>query len=337
MNIPVKDFSLKPYNTFAIDVKSNYFLELNTVDEIWEFINSEWAGISPRLILGGGSNILFTKDFKGIILHPKIKGISVINENDKNVWIRAGAGENWDDFVGYCVDNNFGGLENLSLIPGNVGASPIQNIGAYGVEAKESIESVDIINLTTGEPKTYSNEECKFSYRNSIFKSEINEQFIITHVVFRLSKEHIFTTSYGSIEKELDNYPETTIQNIRKAVIAIRRSKLPDPEEFGNAGSFFKNPVVPNEIANSLLKFYPKAPNWKVSENEVKLSAAWLIETSNYKGKKIGNVSTYKKQPLVIINLGNATGDEILQYSKRIQKTVLNHFAITLETEVNIF
>jgi UDP-N-acetylmuramate dehydrogenase len=332
----IENFSLKDFNTFGIEAFSKYFIELKSTDEIIDFLQSDFSEINPKLIMGGGSNLLFTSNFEGIIIYPNLKGIEHINENEKEVLIRAAAGENWDEFVAYCVEHNLGGIENLSLIPGNVGATPIQNIGAYGVEIRELIEHVETISVESGLNKTFTNRECNFGYRDSIFKKELKDKYIVTHVTFRLSKEHTFITGYGILETELDNYPETTIQNIRNAVIKIRQNKLPDPKMLGNAGSFFKNPVVEKEKADALRKHYPRMPYYPLEDSRVKLSAAWLIETCKWKGKRIKNVGTYKKQPLVLVNYGEATGKEILEYSKRIQKAVVNQFAIQLEPEVNI-
>ncbi len=331
-----ENFSLKDFNTFGIAATSRYFAELKTIDDITEFLQSEYSEINPKLVLGGGSNLLFTGNFEGIIIYPNLKGIEHMGEDEGKALLRVAAGENWDEFVAYCVEQNLGGIENLSLIPGNVGATPIQNIGAYGVEIREVIEKVETISIESGESRIFLNHECNFGYRDSIFKNELKNKYIVTHVTYRLNREHKFITGYGNLEAELNNYPETTIRNIRKAVIAIRRKKLPDPEEMGNAGSFFKNPIVKKEQADTLKKHYPKMPAYPLEESFVKLSAAWLIETCKWKGKKINNIGTYKKQPLVIVNYGNASGVEILEFSKKIQKAVINQFAIQLEPEVNI-
>ncbi len=336
MQKPIQNISLREFNTFGIDVTAKWFLRLRDSREIHEFIHSEYAGIQPRFILGGGSNVVFTDNYDGLILKPSIKGIEIIQQDKEHVLVRAGANEDWDGFVAWCVNNNFAGIENLSFIPGSVGASPVQNIGAYGVEVKDRIHTVEGIELKTGNKRVFTREQCVFSYRNSIFKNKLKGQYIITNVNFRLDKKHTYITGYGTLEKELDSFPETTINNIRKAVIAIRRSKLPDPVEFGNAGSFFKNPVVTDEIAENLLRYYPKMPYWKLGNGSVKLSAAWLIEMVKWKGKKIGNVGTHKNQPLVIINLGNANGTEVAEFARKIQKIVVNKFAISLEPEVTI-
>ncbi len=331
-----ENHSLKKYNTFGLDVLARYFLQIKNLEILHQFHASIHAGIKPRVILGEGSNMLFTGNFKGIVLHNALRGIEIINENNDYVFIRAAGGENWDRFVAFCVKKNYGGLENLSLIPGSVGASPVQNIGAYGVEVKDAIERVETIDLENGEQILFSNPECDFTYRNSIFKREYRNRLVITHVVFRLHKKHRFITGYGTLEKELDKYPERTLQAIRSAVIDIRRCKLPDPDKLGNAGSFFKNPEISSEMAKTITQYYPKMPLWDIGNNRVKLSAAWLIEQCGWKGRKLRNVGTYKKQPLVIVNYGTATGNEILQLAGKIQKAVKNHFAIDLEPEVNI-
>jgi len=334
---PVKEnVSLLHLNTFQLDVKAKYLIELHHTDEISGYLNSDWSGIRPRLVLGGGSNILFTGDFEGLILRPLITGTEITGETDGEVWIRAGAGEDWDNFVKYCVDNGYGGTENLSLIPGTVGASPVQNIGAYGVEVKDIIERVDAVRLEDGMPVSLKAAECRFSYRDSIFKRELRDKMIITHVTFRLSKNHVLRTQYADLEKELNNYPENNIATIRSAIISIRRNKLPDPSILGNAGSFFKNPFISREQANSIRKHNPGMPGHACANGTIKLPAAWLIEQCGWKGKRLGETGTYKRQPLIIVNYGKARGDEILRCALKIQKSVMNNFAIRLEMEVNI-
>ena len=331
-----KNYSLKKHNSFGLDVYARYFIKLTDQQQVIDFIKSDLSNIRPLLIIGEGTNVLFRKDFNGLIVNPKIPGIETVKETSQYIILRAGAGENWDSFVNFCVENNYGGIENLSLIPGSVGACPIQNIGAYGAEVRRVVENVEAVDIETSDIKMFSNKDCDFSYRNSIFKTSLKNKYIISHITFRLNKTEEFITSYGSVEKELDKFPETNILNIRSAIINIRKSKLPDPLEIGNAGSFFINPVVSLEQANSIRQYYPKMPYFKVTKNEVKLSAAWLIEQSNWKGKRIGQVGTYKKQPLVIVNYGNATGNEIYNVAKKIQKSVKNNFAVDLELEVNV-
>lgn len=336
MGYLLEHISLKKFNTFGVDVKARYFVEFSSPDQIREFLLTEQSQIHPRLILGEGSNILFTKDFNGIVIRPLIKGIKVIEETAKYVYLKVGAGENWDGFVKYCVENNWGGLENLSMIPGSVGASPVQNIGAYGVEVKDVIEYVEAIDLSGKNIVKYAASKCMFDYRNSIFKQKLKNKIIITNAIFRLDKVHRFITHYGNIEKELDKYPETNIQHIRQAVMKIRSGKLPDPHKIGNAGSFFKNPVVNKDMFENIRHHYPKVSCWEINENQFKISAAWLIEQCNWNSKKIGQTGIYKKHPLVIVNYGKATGKDILNFTGKIQKAVKNRFAITLEPEVNI-
>ncbi len=332
-----ENISLFPYNTFGIDALARYMAFPATTGEIVSLLKNKQKEFSPKLVLGGGSNVLFTKNFEGLIIRPEIKGIEILKDTGNYVLVRAGCAENWDDFVKYCVENDWGGIENLSLIPGTVGACPVQNIGAYGVEVKDVIENVEAIMFDTAKKMVFSAKDCMFGYRDSIFKRELKHKCVITHVTFRLRRRHIFRTQYAELEKELDKYPDTTIQYIRDAVISIRRQKLPDPSQLGNAGSFFKNPVVSIDKANEIRRFYPSMRAYKSGENEIKISAAWLIETTGWKGKRINNAGTYKKQPLVIVNYGNASGEEILDFAKKIQQAVKQQFAILLEPEVNIF
>lgn len=336
MSLLKENFSLLEYNTFHVAAHARLFVEISSKELAADFLAAGYTAKEPRFVLGGGSNVLFTKDFDGIVIHPVIKGIEKLEEDSEAVVIRVGAGEVWDDFVGYCVQHEWQGLENLSMIPGTVGAGPVQNIGAYGVEVMHYIEWVEGFMIDTGKSVRYSARECKFGYRDSIFKNRLKDQVLITHVVFRLRKESLFQTSYPDLQKELDNYSETTAESIRQAIISIRSTKLPDPHVTGNAGSFFKNPVVPKEKASSLQRFYPAMPGYPQQDGSVKLSAAWLIEQSGWKGKVSGHVATHKRQPLIIINRGGATGEEILQCALKIQKSVMNQFAVKLEMEVNV-
>ncbi|MBN1143765.1 MAG: UDP-N-acetylmuramate dehydrogenase [Bacteroidales bacterium] len=323
-------------NTFHVAAKARYFVEISDIDSVNEFLASDLAAGNSLFILGGGSNVLFTGDFDGVILHPAIKGIDLVSEGVDHVVVRAGAGENWDDFVDYCVRNNWGGIENLSLIPGTTGASPVQNIGAYGVEVMDFIDTVEGLYIKERKPFKLKAKDCRFSYRNSIFKTELKGNVIITRVSYRLRKKPLFNTRYPDLEKELNNYDETTVANIRKAIITIRTNKLPDPAEQGNAGSFFKNPVVTKAQSESLKPFYPTMPEYNMKDGSVKLSAAWLIDQCGWKGRSCGKAATHKKQPLIIINRGGASGKEIYDCAQKIQKSVMNHFAIRLEMEVNI-
>jgi UDP-N-acetylmuramate dehydrogenase len=323
-------------NTFHVPATARYFVEIGDVDSVNEFLASDLAAGHCLFILGGGSNVLFTGDFNGVVLHPAIKGIEIVSEGDDHIVVRAGAGESWDDFVDYCVRNNWGGIENLSLIPGTIGASPVQNIGAYGVEVMDFIDTVEGFYLKENKPFKFKAKDCQFSYRNSRFKTDLRGRVIITKVSYRLHKKPLYNIGYPDLEKELNNYDETTIANIRKAIITIRTNKLPDPCEQGNAGSFFKNPAVTKAQAESLRPFYPGMPEYDMKDGSVKLSAAWLIDQCGWKGKTFGNAATHKKQPLIIINRGGATGKEIYDYALKIQKSVMNHFAIRLDMEVNI-
>jgi UDP-N-acetylmuramate dehydrogenase len=329
------NISLLPFNSFGIDVNAKRFVEFSEKHELVEFIKSG-ALKSDYYILGGGSNILFTKDFEGTIIHPNLKGISVIEENNISATIRVNAGEVWDQFVEFCVNQNFGGLENLSLIPGHCGAAPVQNIGAFGVEIKDHLFEVEITNLETGESKTISSINCEFGYRSSIFKTTLKHKWIITSTVYKLTKsKHVFNTNYGNIKDELSRFQETNLKSIRQAVINIRTSKLPDPKEKGNAGSFFKNPVVTNERAEELKKTFPDVPLYPFTAAETKVAAGWLIDNCGWKGKKLNDAGVHEKQALVIVNHGKAKSEDIIQLAENIKSSVLQKFMIQLETEVN--
>ncbi|MDP4207647.1 MAG: UDP-N-acetylmuramate dehydrogenase [Bacteroidota bacterium] len=329
-------YSLKSYNTFGLPARARFFAEAGTVEDLRTIVNVFCNDPKPKLILGGGSNLLFTDDFDGVVIFPDLKGNEIISQTPDDVYVKAYAGENWDNFVAYCVSQNWGGLENLSLIPGNVGACPIQNIGAYGVEAKDCIDKVDVINLKNGEIRQFTNAECKFGYRDSIFKREAKDQYIVTAVTFKLSKHPVCQTKYADVNEELKKFPEVNLASIRQAIINIRERKLPAPEKFGNAGSFFKNPVVSMNIFNNIKAEYPNVPSYPVNEHNIKIPAAWLIQTCGWKGKREGNVGTHETQPLVIINYGGATGSEIFGFAQKIQQSVLSQMGIELEMEVNI-
>ncbi len=326
-------FSLKKYNTFGIEATAKYFIEIEEPVQLYELANSDVFQKTPFFILGGGSNVLFRNNFEGIIIHSKINTIEVIEEDEDSIIVKAGSGVIWDDFVAWCVDKNLGGTENLSDIPGSIGAAPVQNIGAYGTEAKDIIYLVEAYSLLENKFVSFKNEECKFSYRWSIFKENGYKHFFITQVTFKLSKKPILNTSYGKIEEELFKYDEKSIKTIRKAIIDIRRSKLPSVQEIGSAGSFFKNPVVDIETAEKLIQLDPTIPHYP-EKGMVKISAAWLIEKSGLKGYRAGDTGTYKNQPLVIVNYGNATGQEIADLSDHIRQIVLNKFGLLLEPEV---
>jgi UDP-N-acetylmuramate dehydrogenase len=332
-----ENISLKNYNTFGIDANARYFLTIESPDDIVDFfgLNKNFLK-EERLILGGGSNLLFTSDFNGLIIYPDIHGIRVISEFDQIIEIEVGAGERWDDFVALCVEKGWGGTENLSLIPGNVGAVPVQNIGAYGVEAESIILTVNGIFLDTLEKKSIAGGECEFEYRNSIFKTELKGKFIVTSVVFRLQKNPSYVLTYGILKTELAKYEEVNLKTVRNAVISIRESKLPDPKKIGNAGSFFKNPVVKIEVAEKIKNQFEGIPTFTEEQGKVKIAAGWLIEKSGWKGKSLGNAAVHDKQALVIVNKGNAIGEEIYKLSQNIQRDVYSKFGIELEPEVNI-
>lgn len=332
------NFSLKHLNTFAIDVKAKYYVELFTEIELIDFLKSYQFKSEPLLILGGGSNILFTKNFDGTVLKNSSRGISVIGENDSDIIIKAEAGEVWEDFVSYCVKNNYYGIENLSLVPGTVGAAPIQNIGAYGVELKDIFDSLEGYIIETAEKKMFRKDECQFEYRNSIFKKELKDKFIITSVTFRLSKTKKFNLTYRALKDYFNNanIEQLTIEQVSDAVKHIRMSKLPDIHKLGNAGSFFKNPEITEEHLMKLHKQFPDIVSHKLVEGCYKIPAGWLIEKCGFKGKKFGNTGSFEKQALVIVNYGNADGKEIKDYSEKIQAKVFKTFGIKLETEVNI-
>lgn len=329
------NFSLKNYNTFGISAFAKSFISVTSEDELKTVLQQQ----QDIFILGGGSNMLLTKDIEKTVVHLNLKGIAVTKETEDYVWVTAQAGENWHEFVLWCLERNFGGLENLSLIPGNVGTTPIQNIGAYGVEIKDTMVSCEAISIKTQEKHIFTNTECAFEYRESIFKKELKNQYIITAVTFQLTKKnHQLKTSYGAIEAELQqkNISNPTIQDVSRAVIAIRQSKLPDPKELGNSGSFFKNPIIPRATYEKALQNFPEMPHYKVSEESVKVPAGWLIEQAGFKGKRFGDAGIHKNQALVLVNYGNATGAEIEAVARDIQKTVLEKFGIAIEAEVNI-
>ncbi len=330
--------SLKPFNTFDIEVFAEYYAEFDSVVSLTQLLHKRKD--RPLFILGGGSNILFTQNYNGLVLKNEILGLKKIEENSNSVVIEAGAGMNWHSFVLSCIEKNFGGLENLSLIPGNVGASPMQNIGAYGVEIKDVFEYLDAVHIATGKVQRFYKADCAFGYRESIFKRSLKDKYIICHVAFRLSKiKHDLNTSYGAIESELEKMKITnpTIRDVSNAVIAIRQSKLPDPNKIGNAGSFFKNPVVPKNNLAKLLEKYPNIPHYPAPNDKVKLAAGWLIEQAGWKGKTYdGRYGVHAKQALVLVNYKNTTGQEILDLSNEIIADVKFKFDVTLEREVNI-
>jgi UDP-N-acetylmuramate dehydrogenase len=331
------NFSLKKYNTFGIEAKAKEFVAVHSVAELETILRENLS--ETKFILGGGSNMLLTKDIEALVIHIDLKGKKVFKEDDDFVWIESMAGENWHEFVLWTVNQNFGGLENMSLIPGNVGTTPVQNIGAYGTEIKDTFVSCEAMNIATQEMKTFAKEACHFGYRESIFKQEVRNQYIITSVIFKLTKRnHKINTSYGDITKELDkqNVITPTLKDISNAVIAIRQSKLPDPAALGNSGSFFKNPIISKVDYDKIHALHPEMPLYVISETQVKVPAGWLIEKAGFKGKRFGDAGIHKNQALVLVNYGNATGQEILNVSKDIQATILKEFGIAIEAEVNV-
>jgi UDP-N-acetylmuramate dehydrogenase len=330
--------SLKPFNTFGIDAKARYFAEPATVKEFQVVLSENKFKNIPKFILGGGSNMLLTKDFEGLALKNNIKGIELTKEDDDFYYVKAGGGEVWHNVVMYCVNNNYAGLENLSLIPGSVGAGPIQNIGAYGVELKDYLFELEALNIKDQTIRIFNNVECKFGYRESIFKRELKDQYIITSVTYRLLKNPQLNTSYGAIEKELEemHVKNVTIKDISQAVCNIRNSKLPNPTQIGNAGSFFKNPEVPRSVLTNLKPTFPNIVSYDINADKVKLAAGWLIEQCGWKGKTLGDAGVHKLQALVLVNYGNAKGNEILELSQKIIDSVKNKFGVELEREVNI-
>ncbi len=330
------EFSLKAFNTFGIEATASAFCRLKNPDDL---ISITRNADLPVLILGGGSNILFTKDPEKLVIHNEIEGISVIKNIDKEVLVKAGSGVVWHEFVLWCIENNFGGVENLSLIPGTVGASPIQNIGAYGIELKDVFESLEAIELVSGKLHVFKKEECYFGYRDSIFKQELKGKLCITSVTFRLTKEdHQLNYSYSALKVELDRkgLKVPTIRDISNAVMDVRKSKLPDPTILGNAGSFFKNPEVKVSLLDEIQKIYPEIPFYPTTDGMVKIPAGWLIEKRGWKGKRIRQCGSHAKQALVLVNYGGATGQELLDLAYTIIADVNDHFGIELSPEVNI-
>ncbi|MCJ7449424.1 MAG: UDP-N-acetylmuramate dehydrogenase [Bacteroidales bacterium] len=332
----LRNISLKPYNTFGLDYKANCLAELSSEEEAVDFLRDKKLCREPLLIIGEGSNILFTGDYKGTIIYAKIEGIKVDEQNDQHIIVSAGSGVKWNHFVEWCVNNGYGGVENLSLIPGLVGATPVQNIGAYGMEVKDTIEKVRTINISNGSVREFSNEECRFGYRDSIFKKDLKSKYLVIKVFFKLNTIPSFKIEYGSLKKEVEKLGEINLRNVRQAVINIRRCKLPDTEVFGNAGSFFKNPVVNKTEAENLFLKYPYIPHYFSFPGGIKLAAGWLIEQCGWKEKRIGGAGVYDKQALVLINHGNATGKDIYDLSEAIKQSVLRKFGLELEREVEI-
>jgi UDP-N-acetylmuramate dehydrogenase len=331
------NFSLKNYNTFGIEAKAKQFVAVHNIAELTAILKQNKS--ESMFILGGGSNMLLTKDINALVIHVDLKGKRIIKENEDSVWVESQAGENWHEFVVWTIDQNFGGLENMSLIPGNVGTTPVQNIGAYGTEIKDTFVSCEALTVKNQELKTFTKEECHFGYRESTFKNAVKDQYIITSVVFKLTKRnHIINTSYGDITNELakNNIVNPSLKDVSQAVIAIRKSKLPDPKVLGNSGSFFKNPILLKSDFEKIQQQFPEMKYYDVSATEVKVPAGWLIEQAGFKGKRFGDAGIHKNQALVLVNYGKATGQEILDVSKLIQETIFTTFGIHIEAEVNV-
>lgn len=337
--MPVKkDVPLKEYNTFNIDVKTKFFTEVNSIEELLSVLNDKSYSAVPKLILGGGSNILLTGDFEGLVIKNNIKGIEIKEENDEYVFVKVYGGENWHQFVLHCIAKGWGGVENLSLIPGSVGAAPMQNIGAYGIELKDIFYSLEALNLETLKIETFDHEACQFGYRESVFKNIYKDKYFIYSVTFKLTKKHVFNTSYGAIQNTLDGMgvKELSIKAISDAVIKIRSNKLPDPKKLGNSGSFFKNPEITKDQFELLKLKFPEIVGYPLENSNVKVAAGWLVEKCGWKGKVVGQTGAHKDQALVLVNYGNATGNEVKELAFAIQKSVKEAFDIYLHPEVNI-
>lgn len=321
-------------NTFGLDVKAGRWLEYASVEELKALI-AEGQISSPYLHVGSGSNLLFLGDFEGTVLHSAIRSIEMVNQDVEKVWLRVGAGVIWDDFVAYCVERGYYGAENLSLIPGEVGASAVQNIGAYGVEVKDMISCVETVDVH-GDKRVFGVEECGYAYRNSVFKRPDMKSFFVTHVTFALNKAEQYTLNYGTIRQELEKYPQIDLATVRQVIVSIRESKLPDPKVLGNAGSFFMNPIVTRTKYETLLQEYPSMPSYQVDATHVKIPAGWMIEQCGWKGKSLGNAAVHDKQALVLVNCGGATGADIVALSDAVRAAVREKFGVEIHPEVNM-
>ncbi len=332
----IENISLKPFNTFGIGAIADYYIAFSSVEQLEEALR--FSSDQPRLILGGGSNILLCHDFEGTVLHNQIKGISLTHQDDDFYYVKANAGEVWHDFVMHCIAHNYQGVENLSLIPGSVGASPMQNIGAYGIEIKDLFYQLEAYEIATGHIQTFTLNDCEFGYRTSVFKTTLKDKYIILNVTYRLRKQPVYNVSYGAIQQELAEMgvTELSAKAISDAVIAIRSSKLPNPAEIGNAGSFFKNPVISIALFEQIQQNYPEIVSYAIDEMHVKVAAGWLIEAAGWKGKTLGNYGVHKKQALVLVNYGGAKGKDIYELSQQIIEDIYYKFGIELEREVNI-
>jgi UDP-N-acetylmuramate dehydrogenase len=333
----LQNVELQPFNTFSLKARASYFVRVQSVEELIDLLRNPVYQYKQKLFLGGGSNILLTKDFEGLVIKIELKGLEIVKKTPKNTWIKAGAGENWHQFVMHCIEQNWAGVENLSLIPGTVGAAPMQNIGAYGTEIKDVFESLEALNLKTQAIEVFTLEQCKFGYRESVFKHEDKGKYVILNVTFRLNNTPKINIEYGAIKDTLVEMgvQNPTIRDVSQAVITIRRSKLPDPTEIGNAGSFFKNPEIPMAQFKVLQEKFPTVPGYVVSDYTMKVPAGWLIEQAGWKGQRFGNVGVHAKQALVLVNFGEGLGLEIKELSAKIQVSVKEKFGIDLQTEVN--
>lgn len=334
------DYSIKSHHTFGMDVKAKHFIEYDSVEDLLIVLSKlrNEGSETTWMHIGSGSNLLFLAlEYEGTILHSNIKDYSIVDENESNIFLRVGSGVVWDELVEYVVAQGWGGMENLSLIPGEVGSSAVQNIGAYGVEVKDLIVSVEAIDVSLLTERTFSVEECKYAYRQSVFKNELKGKFVVTHVTYRLEKNPHFNLEYGNIQKEIDVIGRgTSLDSIRQAIINIRNAKLPDPKVLGNAGSFFMNPIVPREIYEKINKNYPQMPYYKVDDNFIKIPAGWMIEQCGWKGRSLGRAAVHDKQALVLVNLGGATGEEMVTLCKAVQEDVFRKFGVTIHPEVNL-
>jgi UDP-N-acetylmuramate dehydrogenase len=339
MIVKKENISLKPYNTFGIDVHADGLFVIESVSDLRTVLQDESLKMKKKLILGGGSNMLFTRDVQGVVLLNRIKGIEIFKEDEENFFVKAGAGEVWHEFVMWSVEKGYGGIENLSLIPGSVGAGPMQNIGAYGVELKDSFYELEAMNLVTLEIQKFSAADCKFGYRESVFKHEFKNMYFITSVSFRLSKRPTTNISYGAITQELEKLgvASPTVKDVSRAVINIRQSKLPDPKVLGNSGSFFKNPEISKEQYDTVKQNYPNVVAYPTASGNMKLAAGWLIEQCGWKGKVVGKTGSHKDQALVLVNYGGATGSEVYQLALEIRKSVLEKFGVVIDPEVNVY
>ena len=337
MNI-IANYPLLKLNTFGVDVKAKYFVSINTVNELIELTKTKVFKELQLLILGGGSNILFTKDFDGLVILNSIKGKEIIDQTQESIFLKIGAGENWHELVMYTVDNGWGGIENLSLIPGNTGTAPMQNIGAYGVEIKETFVELEALEISSGKIVKFNNSDCEFGYRESVFKNKMKNQYIILNITLELKKNPVLNINYGDVKAILEsqNINNPSIKDVSDAIISIRQSKLPDPKIIGNSGSFFKNPIVSLNQLELIKKKYPNVVNYKINENEFKIAAGWMIERAGWKGKKFNNYGVHEKQALVLVNYGLANGMEIFNLSEEIILDIKDKFGIKLEREVNI-